>query len=82
MIDGTHVEFTIFLFIIDCYQVYSIQEMFYILNLMVAMKTMHCPHFEDNETDFDEVECLVQVLHAAIHFQGCGHKTQSLVRLL
>lgn len=50
---------------------------------MVAMKTTHHPHFEDNETSFGEVECLAQVLHAAMHVQGCcGHETQSLVRLL
>lgn len=43
MIGGTYVEFPIFLFIIDCYQVYSTQEIFYILNLMVAMK-LHTTH--------------------------------------
>lgn len=83
MIGGTYVEFPIFLFIIDCYQVYSTQELFYILNLMVAMKTTHHPPFEDNETGLGEVECLAQVLHAAMHVQGCcGHETQSVVRLL
>lgn len=49
LIGGTYVEFLIFLFIVDCYQVYSTQELFYILNLMVAMKTTHHPHFEDND---------------------------------
>lgn len=69
----------ILLFVIACYQVYSIQKMFCILNLMVAMKTTHYPPFTGEETDFGEVERLAKVLRAPMHIQGCGHETQSLV---
>lgn len=46
------------------------------------MKTTHYPPFTGEGTDFGEVERLAKVLRAAMHIQGCGHETQSLVWLL
>lgn len=43
------------------------------------MKTTHYPPFTGEGTDFGEVERLAKVLRAAMHIQGCGHETQSLV---
>lgn len=45
---------------------------------MTSMKITLYTCFLGDDTDFEEVKCLDEVLHAAMNIQGCGHKTHEL----